>query len=402
MRKLCSASFRTYLVYLQTLEVENYSIASILVWVHEELGRAGLCSGEDGAFLKAMSRFFVDTRDDDFRDSVFQCFRCIHGSIVKLSSDSISKEHENTTAEPFGTESALELYAHIKPFLFEKLVGNSFRQITNDMRQCLDMVIKVFPDIPMEFERVKNNHAAIQELLSSDINLHLASPEATQPLYVFDLFGSNEKILPVLFELSYIEAKICFGHYMSRNDKDQKLLSSAIDNFIYHLCLRPYDFDAWLSLAHCYTVKITDALTLGPIEGTREKRKIIDLQKRAFHCFIRASKLLQRREFTGLLGIKSKQVETMWTLFGNICILIASQPMSGEALKIDAPICVASLFNDSGKAKQSIPQSCQYVRAIAVFAYKKALAVDSGQWESHYILANLYHKLGKSPQVRWL
>jgi hypothetical protein len=82
---------------------------------------------------------------------------------------------------------------------------------------------------------VKANIEAINELLNSDIDVVVASPDRSQHLSAFQICSLNEEVSPVMFTLFYIEAKIFLGHYMIRVEKTPQWLELAVKKFVVRL-----------------------------------------------------------------------------------------------------------------------------------------------------------------------
>lgn len=56
------------------------------------------------------------------------------------------------------------------------------------------------------------------------------------------------------------------------------------------MLLSPFDLKGWVYLATAYSSTANEILGRGPLEY-RDKRKVADAQRSAFHCYVRALKL---------------------------------------------------------------------------------------------------------------
>lgn len=197
---------------------------------------------------------------------------------------------------------------------------------------------------------------------------------------------------------------------MIRMEKTPQWLHQAAQKFLYHLYLRPMDTDAWISLGQCYSLLVTDILTIKSVkEYPFERQEIADLQKKAYHCFVRASKLLGD---TSVEPVKNRLVILLWTSFTHLNFSIMSEPMNGDALKSDLNLYNAMRavsqstdhqksvrpISNNDRVKQNLPQMFLYLRKIAVYCLKKSVRIDDN-WESYYHLAQLYYKIGSTSNV---
>ena len=200
-RVLCARSWKLFFIYLKDilpfvgLKTDLEDICEILVFAHGVLGSSGLCAGDEGSFLKLVLHHMQSLTKFNFKNEILQCYKCLHGTVVKISPEQKIEDHLDTLSViKFGEEAALDLFFLIEPFLMEKIDAGSYRQISNDIRQCLDMVSNVFPNPPMTNTRVAANLRAIQNLLESDLDIRMVSADHPQPLAVFNLSGANNQI----------------------------------------------------------------------------------------------------------------------------------------------------------------------------------------------------------------
>jgi hypothetical protein len=125
----------------------------------------------------------------------------------------------------------------IQPFLLEKIESGTYRIITNDLRSCLQMVAKVFPEPCLDNHFILSNKMAINTILESDIDTSVTTPDKIQHLSVFDVSSSNSSVSEVLFTLFYIEGKILLGHYLTRSEKSTQWLEQSSEKFLVHQLL---------------------------------------------------------------------------------------------------------------------------------------------------------------------
>lgn len=138
-------------------------------------------------------------------------------------------------------------------------------------------------------------------------------------------------------------------------------------------------------------------LQSGQLEG-RERKKIIEYQKMAFHCFVRASKM-------------GSGDESLWASFSTLNMTILSQPMNGDALNSDSQ-SIQPLMNalaagkkadtslaSSGKVKVDMVALSEYLFGITAYCLKKAIKANPGSWDHYYNLAHVYRKLDCQPEL---
>lgn len=150
---ICARSWSIFYYFCVDSDlVDDTKVPFILSWAHRHLGQSGLCSSDNGSFLKIIVNHMIPL--PDWSSEVFQCYKCLYGTVVKITSDQMVEEHSNTSPVPFGKDPAAELLTMIRPFLMEKIESGSYRTISNDIRQCLDRVSDAFPEPPMDHRKL--------------------------------------------------------------------------------------------------------------------------------------------------------------------------------------------------------------------------------------------------------
>jgi hypothetical protein len=256
--------------------------------------------------------------------------------------------------------------------------------------------------------RIQSNHCAIQTLLDTHVNLSYVSPTKNQPLAVYNIYPKAKAIPDLFFSIFYIDAKVIVGNYLLKKDKPQ-LLTSAIQKFIYHLSISPFDLDAWYSLARCYSFLSCDYLQVQPIETPKERKKIVDLQKKSFHCFLRTIKLVSNgKDFQGSDEMLSK----IWEEFGVLCLRMTSQPVNAEGLKYtnNAGNTIKEMIksgkldlhdSSSGAFKpttKNIDDCIGMAQKAACYLLKRAFELDPNNWTAYFNYAHACDKLDGPPE----
>lgn len=414
--KLCINSWILFYKYLLKMEnsnmINNNQIGEILIIAHDSLGRNGLCTGKKcnylinlntAEFLKLIINHMALLNDVQFQTECMQCYKCVYGINIKVAADNQLEDHENVTTEDFGKDSALLLFKVIEPFLMEKIENGTYRAITNDLRNCLQMVTKVFPNPPFDNHLINSNKNAINFMLDSDISVLEASPTLTQNLSVLEIFSFKDPNDNIFLKLFYIEAKIFLGHYISRTEKLSEWLLLACDKFLYHLSIKPFDSDAWISLGLCYWMMVSEKLSTCFLDN------VTMYQKKAFHCFVRATKLIS---IPALPPVKNRQAEILWKSFAQLSLSIISKPMENEALKSDlrrynsfrfiSTVANKNNYNSKiiiEKVRQNMPQTVKSLRILISYSLKKSLKINPNNWETYFYLAHIYYKLRITPST---
>jgi hypothetical protein len=157
-KEICSKSWISLYQFLTSLPINNFDGYSRPSWElltemtsfgHKQLGRVGLCAGSDGAFLKICVRHLSEYKLP--HSQMFQCYKCLYGTVVKIDNDHVLEDHDDTRSLPFGKEPAARLFEIIEPFFRDKISSNSYGLISKEMIQCLQMVTDVYPEPPFDY-----------------------------------------------------------------------------------------------------------------------------------------------------------------------------------------------------------------------------------------------------------
>lgn len=148
-----------------------------------------------------------------------------------------------------------------------------------------------------------------------------------------------------------------------------------------------------MALANAYAASANEILGKAVVEY-REKRKVADFQKCAYHCFIRASKLMP----SPIDDAKNVQLSALlWNNLALLCQSIVSAPMNGLALKNDMLTKVQEMNPDIPKIKESeyLETKTKNMYRTIVGCLKNSLLIDP-QWAYYLSLAHAYRKIGQS------
>ncbi|KAI8911678.1 hypothetical protein EDD86DRAFT_274698, partial [Gorgonomyces haynaldii] len=345
----------------------------IFISGHHLLGSFGFCAGADGIFLKRL------LGSPKLKEHTFQCYKCLYGTTIKGQQS--LEDHNHTGSIEFGKEPATQLYAIIYPQLLESLKTKTMDQ---HVKQALEMVSSCFKETSLEHPRIKSNYDVIQKYLNSDVYLKFGFGLALKDVHLEECLGT----------LYYMEAKVLF-----ENEKSLSLLTQVAQKLLNHLYLRPYESDAWRMLAQCYHLCSNELLNANPTETAKDRKKISDLQKRAFHCFNAALKLLS---YPGLIKWTNKQVSQIWFEFAQFSMSIYAQPLAGEALKTDMQSSgLLKLIQAHPKGvppntgpermKQNMNKSIKELKLLIVQMLQHSLRLHQ-TWEAFYLLSWMYYK----------
>ncbi|KAI8899693.1 hypothetical protein BC833DRAFT_353444 [Globomyces pollinis-pini] len=416
---ICSQSWRLFYYYIKpfikhTSEQKLDHLSEILIWAHDQLGRVGLCGGEDGAFLRLILSH-VSEKDLQYSHELYQCCKCLFDTNMIANPNQILIDHKCKSAN-FGTEAATILFNSLRPQLIGRLDGQSIRSIPKEMKDTLDKIAILFKNPPLEHVYVKRNSKAIELLLHSDIDITLVNPNRPQHLAVYEVPAVCQDISSVCFDLYSLQGKLLLNSYYSAKQDQQSLaaLKSAVEKFKFHLFVKPFDIDAWVSLGNCFLMLSYEKLG-SKIAEYVDRQDISSYQKKAFHCFVRASKLEMKQRNSLSVDYQFELTNTLWGNFGLLCLSILSAPMNGIALTGSSSTVLetwnkkskslqensieASTNTDLETEKLSLEKSKKYLYGIAAFLFKRAYEKNSFSWIFMLRLAHIYRKLDRPPKV---
>lgn len=245
--------------------------------------------------------------------------------------------------------------------------------------------------------------------------------------------------LDVFFRIYYIQGKVAWAQHKSKTSqlksKRADVLPLGIESFQYDVYLNPLDFDSWLSLALCHVNSAYEALSWSALEIKLHYADIKNHQIRAFHCFSQASQLYRLKHVKRGRGIKEALVlmvppertkfsrqeiaETLFYEFGRLCYSIVTQPMAGGAahskLAAVKQIWTKRMklvkLGDAAAANQDIVledddksfnSTVHGVLRVGVWAFKRAIQLDSEEWRYPYMVARTLEKLHAEPEVLYM
>jgi hypothetical protein len=379
-------------------------LSEILIWVHDQMSVHHLCGGDDGSLLKLIIHH-IASADSYYHYELYQSFCCLYGTDIKVNSSQELFDH-HCHKSSFGTEAAVILFRFIHPLLKERIDTGNYRAIGKDVRDCLDMIAEVFPAPPADDPFVQVNQESLESLLSNEIHLSVLDPRKSQPLVMHDL--SDRATIPnVTSHLHYFQGKIALNNFYIRQDKTMDYLAAAVSHLKFHVVVNPMDLDAWVALANAYSIASQDILS-NKVTDYRDRLKIVSLQRCAFHCFVRAIKLIPESRSTLSSDYKILLSSLLW---GDLALLLqcmVSAPMNCAALKqeinqsrkewIDRAHKVLEV-EKSDETEQIIVKLKTQAYGAMCFVLKKAASWDQQQWLYNLRLAHAYRKLGREPRT---
>ncbi|KAJ3310438.1 Histone transcription regulator 3 [Boothiomyces sp. JEL0838] len=360
LKNFCANSwvlFAHYLAPNRDDKDQNDKLSEILIWAHDQLGKFGLCGGSDGIFLKYNVNH-ISKYGAAYDHEIYQCYACLYGTELKANPNQYLWDHKCKHSE-FDEHAAVALFKFLKPILMEKMSTSNFRMLPKDLRFCMDLICKIYPEPPLEQVYVKSNLLAIKALLSSDIHVKTADPSQSQNLAV--------RVIPEY--TNDIPGKVLLNGYYNKQEKDSATgLNTAIEKFIQHLALKPFDMDAWVSLATCYTALAYEILSVN-ITSYTDRIKIAEYQK------VRVSVIIA--PMNSMVIKNEPMVKKLW------------ETKIKESSDQDV---VVPTFTENSAEK-----SIKYLYGIMAFCFKKAISYNSAEWSYYYRLAHVYRKLEKEP-----
>jgi hypothetical protein len=373
-------------------------LSEILIWVHDQLGAYRICGGDDGALLKLIIQH-IASADPYYHYELYQSFCCLYGTDIKVNSSQELYDH-HCNKSSFGNEAALILFRFIHPLLKERIDTGNYRAIGKDVRDCLDMIAEVFPSPPLEDPFVQLNQKSLESLLSSELNLGVLDPRKSQPLVMHDL-TNRSSVPPVTSYLHYFQGKIALNNFYIRQDRTMDYLATAVSNLKYHVIVNPTDLDAWVSLANAYSIASQDILS-NKVTDYRDRLKIASLQRCAFHCFVRAIKLIPQSAAMLTSDYKILLSSLLWGDLALLLQCIISAPMNCAALKqenlrkewIERANQSIGMQKSTGIDDSTVKLEAQAYGTMC-FVLKKASLWDPHQWLYNLRLAHAYRKLGR-------
>ena len=117
-------------------------VAEMMIWAHEQLGQKSACCGDNGALLQLNIKH-ISTIDPYYHYEVYQSFYCLFGTDITANSTQELLNHHSNNSE-FDKDASEMLYAFIQPVLEEKINSNNFRTLGKDVKDCLEMITKLF------------------------------------------------------------------------------------------------------------------------------------------------------------------------------------------------------------------------------------------------------------------
>lgn len=151
LKNFCANSwvlFAHYLAPNRDDKDQNDKLSEILIWAHDQLGKFGLCGGSDGIFLKYNVNH-ISKYGAAYDHEIYQCYACLYGTELKANPNQYLWDHKCKHSE-FDEHAAVALFKFLKPILMEKMSTSNFRMLPKDLRFCMDLICKIYPEPPLE------------------------------------------------------------------------------------------------------------------------------------------------------------------------------------------------------------------------------------------------------------
>ncbi|ORX48951.1 hypothetical protein BCR36DRAFT_70132 [Piromyces finnis] len=278
----------------------NNIITDLLSYIHEELGYLHICNYSEGRFLKLCISHLknLDCENKDYSLSIYLCYYCLYHIDGLYEVD----DHETEEIE-LDNDTILE---------YTKYLGNdvitNFSSLTNKQRQLAldsldylnDTIAKNEPGLDKIISStVKRNKQIIKYFLKSnigpfDLDYSPCTKEFRPLISTWDIQLKKKEmgVIPKFYNIFYyIKGQLLYSLHKPKTSDDN--LQEAIDSFQFNLYLNPTHYDSWFSLGKCYYQYSCEKIEWSAFEFLDKLKRITRYQKKAFHCFVRAVKLMR-------------------------------------------------------------------------------------------------------------
>ena len=280
-------------------KVDNI-ITDLLGYIHEELGYLHICNCSEGRFLKLCINHLkkLDKENEDYSLSIYLCYYCLYHIEGLYEVD----DHETEEIE-LDNDTILE---------YTKYLGNdvvtNFSSLTNKQRQLAldsldylnDTIEKNEPGLDKVISStIKRNKQIIKYYLKSnigpfDLDYSPCTKEFRPLLSTWDieLKKAEMGVIPKFYNIFYyLKGQLLYSLHKPKSSDDN--LQESIDSLQLNLYLNPNHFDSWFSLGECYHQYACEKIEWSAFEFLDKLKRITRYQKKAFHCFVRAVKLMR-------------------------------------------------------------------------------------------------------------
>jgi hypothetical protein len=133
--------------------------------------------------------------DPYYHYEIYQSYSCLFGTVITINANQLLADHKCEKAS-FGEEAATLMYKFIQPLLKDKIGTRNFRVIAKDLKDCLEMIIEVFPS-PPKISKVTHNLTTLQSFLGKDIDCRLLNPKNQMHLELYDIMDNGNMLCNV-------------------------------------------------------------------------------------------------------------------------------------------------------------------------------------------------------------
>lgn len=369
-------------------------------------------------------------------------------------------EHSSEPVD-FDRKAAIEFFPLLQRSLSDKVLRG---QVRSDIKDAVDRVEEALGSPPYESNAIlEMNRQLIDGYLTSEVNF----AEAIQINLKNQLSTMSQpptSRLPLVYRKIYaIHGKIFLAQFRNKAKNNQfkplEDLQHAIDQFKTDIHVNPDCWDSWYSLATCYACLADENMVFSALDIKNNYSKITDLQKRAFHCYAQAVRLVPKKasrvqghdhgpreadgqasqdangtwnhssqQNNGQEGCSTEDRESLkseesddkqrqpdgetsmgqewyqrqaafWFDFGNLVHGIMSKPMRMESMRRTGGLEAVSDTGDLVTIPVPEPTEEQ-VYKFAAFCFKRSLMLNDQNWRTPFMLGKCLEKLeGKPNQV---
>lgn len=424
--------------------------SELIALVHDDLGIRAICGIDNNELIKLALKVSSPMQGAFHRKEENQCYYCFYG--ISLSVDGQYPIEHSTEPVDFDQKAAIEFFPLLQRSLSDKVLRG---QVRSDIKDAVDRVEEALGSPPYESNSIlEMNRQLIDGYLASEINF----AEAIQINLKNQLSTMSQppssKIPSVYTQIYAIHGKIFLAQFRNKAKNNQfkplEDLQHAIDQFKTDIHVNPDCWDSWYSLATCYAFLADENLVFSALDIKNNYSKIIDLQRRAFHCFSQAVRLAPKKAHRGPRepdGQASQDTNTTWNEpsqqnndqerdpsedhesqkseesddkqrttdrdtdtdhewyqrqaafwfdFGNLVHGIMSKPMRMEAMRRTGGL---ETISDTGDPVTiPIPEPTEeQVYKFAAFCFKRSLMLNDQNWRTPFMLGKCLEKLNAKP-----
>ncbi|KAL1925672.1 uncharacterized protein VTP21DRAFT_555 [Calcarisporiella thermophila] len=390
--------------YNSAIEQLTYGFGDFLALIHDEVGWREICSIDKRIFLNILLEIFSTLDKVYYRKEIYQCYYCLYG--VRLGADSVYPIEHESTPQKFDKSAAARVFNSVSSSLSDKALRPG--QLKADIKDVLSDIAEQFSDPPYDIGLVALNRSAIERYLVSSVRFfeEVDFTSGCVPLTTASEEAFRKKISSdVYFKIYYIQGKIFQGMAKSRAKTNAyqatEDFETAIDYFTKHLIMCPESYTGWHALAQSFIGVADETLTWSALEIQSNMNRVLELQKKAFHCYSRAISLMLRNPSIKPLKDRDTRTEivSLWSDFGYHIFAMSTAPMAmiGFRSSLKRPSLASDGTAEFIKDDNSEPMTTQVFK-FAKYCFGRAMSLDPNDWRLPYMIGKCSEKLEKKPE----